>query len=408
MPVQLNNISGTLLPPTITGPIFDQANEASAVMQLARKVPLAMTAATAIPVPMDVPTPGWVSEGGAKPVSGGGMGLKIMTGKKLAVIIPVSEEVARGNPAGLYDQLEQDLPTGMARAFDMAAIHNKDLASGGAGPFGDYLRKGAKSIELGTATQAAGGMWADLVAGEKDVMDAGYDFSGFAADPRLRPTLKLQVDVNGRPIFVSGSYNNPNAADNAGGELIGYPAYFNRGVSGTYRRQGDTKWDFTITGSPTGGTWAINFGGTQITGLAYNISAAALQTAIRAALPAGNFATATVSGTTPYAVTLPVGMFASADGSGLTGGTNPAVSAAHHTSLDTTIRAVGGDFSQCAYGVGMDIRIDFSDQASYTPDGGTTWVSLWQNNMIGIRCEAYYGFVVSDNYGAFVQYTDAS
>ena len=40
--VQLNNVSGTLLPPTITGPIFQKARETSAVMSLARRVPLAL------------------------------------------------------------------------------------------------------------------------------------------------------------------------------------------------------------------------------------------------------------------------------------------------------------------------------------------------------------------------------
>lgn len=47
------------------------------------------------------------------------------------------------------------------------------------------------SVELGTATQATGGMFTDLVNGEKAVVDAGFDFTGFAADPRLRPTLVL-------------------------------------------------------------------------------------------------------------------------------------------------------------------------------------------------------------------------
>jgi hypothetical protein len=58
MATPLSNINSTLLPPTITGPIFDQATETSAVMSLARRVPLSMTAQTAIPVSMDVPPPG--------------------------------------------------------------------------------------------------------------------------------------------------------------------------------------------------------------------------------------------------------------------------------------------------------------------------------------------------------------
>src|SRR3954471_15271048 len=127
MATQLNSVSSTLLPPTITGPIFAKATEESAVMQLARRVPLSVSAQTAIPVPMDVPVAGWVSEGGVKPAAQVGVGVKVMTGKKVALLVPVSEEVANTNPAGLYDLMQQDLPTAIARAFDYAAINGKSM-----------------------------------------------------------------------------------------------------------------------------------------------------------------------------------------------------------------------------------------------------------------------------------------
>jgi hypothetical protein len=50
-------------------------------MSLARRVPLAMNANTAIPVPMDVP-PDWVVEGGVKPASQVGVGVKIMQARR--------------------------------------------------------------------------------------------------------------------------------------------------------------------------------------------------------------------------------------------------------------------------------------------------------------------------------------
>ena len=121
---------------------------------------------------MDVPAAGWVVEGGKKPVASGTIGVKTMRGKKVALLVPVSEEVARSNAAGLYAQLSQDLPTAIARAFDHAAIHGKDLRTGGAGPFADYLLKTPNSVELGTAAASAGGMYVDLVNGEKKVVEA--------------------------------------------------------------------------------------------------------------------------------------------------------------------------------------------------------------------------------------------
>lgn len=402
-PVLLGNVASTLLPPTITGPIFEKAVETSAVMSLARRVPLAMTAQTEIPVPMDVPAAGWVSEGGQKPVASGSVGTKIMRGKKVALLVPVSQEVARSNAAGLYSQLQQDLPTAIARAFDHAAIHGLDLRTGGAGPFTDYLLQTSHSQELGTTTQANGGMYADLVKGEKQVVDDGYDFSGFAADPRLRPTLKLQVDTQGRPIWVDDPASGTNA-----GQLIGYSAFYNRGVSGKYRRSGNKVQVITITGTPTGGTFTITsaLDGQSYTA-AHNVTGATLQTNLR--LFGGPFAAVTVSGSAggPHTITFPTtGIPLSISDVSLTGGTDPTAVIAQSPDSDTGLRAVGGDFSQCAYGVGMDISIKVSDTASYVDEASVTH-SAFQENLVLLLVEAYYGFVVGDP-NAFVAYTDES
>jgi len=412
---QLSNVAPLLLPPTITGPIFRKATESSAIQQLARRVPLAINAQTAIPVPMDVPEADWVSEGGSKPVGGAAVGVKTMTGKKVALLLPVSQEVAMTNPAGLYAQLEQDLPTALARAFDFAAIHGKNRKTGAAGPFTDYLLKTPNSVELGTAAQNAGGMYTDLVDGEELVVGKNYDFSGFAADPRLRPTLKKQTDTQGRPLWVD---NDPTSGFN-GGTLIGYPAAYNRGVSGSYRYSGDKVQTITVNGAPTGGSYTLSVGGYTTAPIAYNANAATIQSALQAlGTGTGNpfggspAAGATVTGTGPFTVTFPVTGAAgpiTADGSALTGGTSPSVTtaqAATSPNLDTKVRAIGGDFTQCAYGVGMDITIKISNEASYVDDNSVTH-SAFQENLVLLLCEAYYGFVVGDP-NAFVVYTDNS
>ncbi|MDP9116459.1 MAG: phage major capsid protein [Actinomycetota bacterium] len=407
--VQLSNVNGTLLPPTITAPIFLKAAETSAVQQLARKVPLSITANTAIPVLMDVGTAGWVSEGAAKPVASGGVGLKIMTGKKVALLVPVSQEVVMSNAAGLYDQLVQDLPTAISRAFDYAAIHGLDLKTGAAGPFADYLAMTSNTQVIGASAANAGGAYTDLWKGVSQVVNApiaGYDFNGFAADPRLRPELATSVDNNGRPFFVDSSFN-ANSGVNAG-NLIGYPAYFNTGVSGRYYRQGDAVQVVTIVGIPTGGTFTITIGGVATSALAYNATAGTVQTAIQM-LPAGAGATVTGSAGGPYTITFtgPASPIV-VNQKSLTGGTaaTSAATVAQSPTLDSGVRAIGGDWSQCAWGQGMDISIQVSREASYTPDGGTTWVSAFQNNLVLLLVEAYYGFVVGDP-NAFVAYTHA-
>lgn len=404
-PTTLAAVPGGLLPATITEPIFKRTNEVSAVQQLARKVPLSLTAQTNIPVPMDIPAAGWVSEAAPKPVGNATIGVKQMSGKKVALLLPVSEEVARTNPAGLYDQLVADLPTAIARAFDHAAIHGKDLRTGGAGPFGDYLLQTPRSVELGTTAQNAGGIYTDLVLGEKAVTDGGFEFSGFAADPRLVPNLKLQVDTTGRPIWVQSV-----TQGTQGGQLIGYPAYYNRGVSGSYLRHGNRVQVVTITGTPTGGTFTLSHGGATSAPIAYNAANSAVQTAVRALGGAMTNATVTGSAGGPYTVTLGVAGVATgpltASGAALTGGTNPKVAVTTSPSLDLGLRAIGGDWSQCAWGQGMDITVKVSTEASYVDEAGVVH-SAFQDNLVLLLIEAYYGFVVGDP-AAFVAYTDVA
>jgi HK97 family phage major capsid protein len=306
-PIKLSDINDALLPRTITGPIFEKSVEQSAIMTLARRAPLAIDATTSIPIPLDVPTADWVGQGARKPLSSGGVDVKQMSAKKLAVLIPVAEEVVMTNAAGLWTQLQSDLPTAFARAFDHACIHGKTM-KGASGPFDDHLTETTNSVTLGTAAQNKGGIYADLVNGMEEVVDDDWDFTGFAADPRLKPKLLLQTDVNGNPIFVDTKTAGVNAA--AAGTLIGEPLAYSRSVSGKQRRQS--------------------------------------------------------------------------------------------ASADSGLRAVGGDWSQAAFGVGMDITVRISKEATYVDEDGGVH-SAFQENLVLLLAEAFYGFVMGDS-DAFVKY----
>lgn len=307
-PLTLSNVDASLLPRTITAPIFEKSVESSAVMQLARPAPLALDATTSVPIPMDVPTADWVGQAAKKPLSTGGVDVKQMQAKKVAVLIPVAMEVAKTNAGGLYDQLQKDLPTAFARAFDHAAIHGKTM-KGAAGPFTEYLAATSNSVELGTATQGQGGIWADFVNGMATVVDSDWDYTGTVADHRLKPSLLLATDTTGRPILVDTQTPGTNMA--AAGTLIGEPLAYSRSVSGKQRRQS--------------------------------------------------------------------------------------------ASVDSGLRAIGGDWSQAAYGVGMDITVRISDQATYVDEEGGVH-SAFQENLVLILAEAYYGFVMGD-VDAFVKFT---
>lgn len=307
-PLKLSDVNGALLPRTITAPIFEKSVEASAVMALARRAPLAIDATTSVPIPMDVPTADWVGQAAKKPLSTSSVGVKQMTAKKLAVLIPVAEEVVMTNAGGLWTQLQTDLPTAFARAFDHAAIHGKTM-KGATGPFADYLAMTSHSVALGTKSQGAGGIWADLVTGMEQVIDDDWDYTGTIADHRLKPKLLLATDTTGRPILVDTQTPGTDMA--AAGTLIGEPLAYSRSVSGKQRRQS--------------------------------------------------------------------------------------------ASTDTGLRAIGGDFSQAAFGVGLDITVRVSKEATYVDEDGGVH-SAFQENLVLLLAEAYYGYVQGDA-DAFVKYT---
>lgn len=69
------------------------------------------------------------------------------------------------------------------------------------------------------------------------------------------------------------------------------------------------------------------------------------------------------------------------------------------------IRLVGGEWDQSAWGAFGAIDYSVTDQATLVDTNGTDLIHLWQNNLVAIRAEAFYGWVVND-VEAFVKYRD--
>lgn len=70
-----------------------------------------------------------------------------------------------------------------------------------------------------------------------------------------------------------------------------------------------------------------------------------------------------------------------------------------------TIVGYGGDWTQAAWGVVGGISYDVSTEATVTINGELT--SLWEHNLLAVRAEAEYGWLVND-VDAFVTYINAA
>ena len=299
------------LPAEIAAPIFERAARMSVVQQLATQVPLGAEGKS-IPVTTGVIDAGWVDEAGTKPADGSSMTLKTITPKKLAVIVVTSAEVVRANPGNYITSVRGQIAEAFARAFDRAALHDEGpTGTATGGPFSTYIDQTTKSVELGSNSQANGGVYVDLVDGMEEIINstdsAGRDreVTGFAFDTRMEPRLLRAVDTTGHPIWVSLPTDDFSAATSRRGFALQRPSFMGQGVK------------------DNGGT----------------------------------------------------------------------------------ILGYAGDWRQAVWGVVGGISYDVSDEASVTINGSL--VSMWQNNLIGIRAEAEYGFLVND-VDSFVQYRNDS
>jgi HK97 family phage major capsid protein len=284
------------LPAAQATDIFTRARQTSVVQQLGRQVQLGATGVD-IPVITSKPSAGWVAEGGQKPATQGAMALKNMSPKKIAAIAVVSAEVVRANPGNYVNLFRDEIAEAFAVAFDAAALHGTST------PFTTYIDQSSKAVELGTASAATGGIYADINAGLALLVNDGKRLNGFAFDVRAEPVINASVDTAGHPLFVDTPISETNPVVRPG-RLMGRTAFMGEGVYGA-------------TGSVVG---------------------------------------------------------------------------------------YGGDWTQVAWGTVGGITYDVSTEATVTVNG--TLTSLWERNLVAIRAEAEYGFLVNDT-AAFVKYTNA-
>lgn len=285
------------LRPDQSAPIFERVARTSVVQQLARQVPLGISGVE-IPYVTSKPVAGWVAEGGTKPATKGTMAIKTMSPKKLAAIAVVSAEVVRANPGNYMNLFRSEIAEAFAIAFDAAALHGTST------PFATFIDQTTKTVELGTASVATGGIHTDINAGLALLVNDGKRLNGFAFDAVAEPLFNAAVDTTGRPLFIDSPLVETAETVRAG-RVLGRPAFIGEGV-----------------------------------------------------------ATA-ANGTIGY----------------------------------------GGDWSQAAWGSVGGITYDVSTEATVTVNGVLT--SLWEKNLVAIRAEAEYGFLVND-VASFVEYTNAT
>lgn len=178
------------LPVDVSQEIIQKTQEESAIMQLARQIPLPGRGAAVNVITSD-PEAAWVGETNAKPVSNPGLATKILRGYKLAVIVPFSNEFRR-DVATLYDAVVGKLPRALGAKFDATVFGN------GSAPGSDF-----DTFANVTAQAIGADAYAGLVAADGDVAAHGGIMNGVVLAPQGKSILLSSVDRDGRPLFIN-------------------------------------------------------------------------------------------------------------------------------------------------------------------------------------------------------------
>src|SRR6218665_3262061 len=185
-----------LLPKEISTEIWADAQEQSAVMQLARQINMPGSGVT-IPIITGDAEADWGAETDEKPVSRASLSSKQITPYKLAVIEPFSNEFRRDLPA-VYEELRRRLPNAIAKKFD-ATVFGTSAPGSNFDTIG-----GATAVALGPhASDAKKSTYAGLVDAYNKVSDGGGSLDGWALSPQAKGLLLNQVDSTGRPLLFS-------------------------------------------------------------------------------------------------------------------------------------------------------------------------------------------------------------
>lgn len=209
------NRTAVALPTDVAQEVMQLARGQSAIMQLARRIPLPGRGLS-IPTITADPEAEWVDETNPKPVKKPGIGMKIMKGYKLAVILPFSNEFRR-DLAALYDNIVARLPGSLSMKFDRTAL---GAVQAPGEHFGTLAAANKQSI-LATANTTA---YDGLVAAHADIATAGGILNGFAMGPQGYGLLLGAQDKQGRPLFL------PNSNDGRIPGVLGAQIVQGRGV----------------------------------------------------------------------------------------------------------------------------------------------------------------------------------
>jgi len=234
-----------VLPRNVSENIWDKARAETIIPSLSTSTPVILGDNT-FPIVTKRPAASIVGEGAAKPQSTVEVGAKTIKPVKAVVGLEFTLEAIHTNPAGVLGLLQEQLSGALARQIDLAVLHGRQASNGAALSGGhEFVNQTTQRVSINAAASVDAALWEGY---GKVVNAGGYDFTGFALDPRYVFALANDRDDKG----------NRRNDINIGGAVTSYagqPVAVAKAVSG----QVDASADTGVRGF--GGDWdALKFG----------------------------------------------------------------------------------------------------------------------------------------------------
>lgn len=203
----------SLVPVDIAKEVIKEAPKDSALLSLARRVPLS-TKVTKQPVLTALPDAYWVNgDTGLKQTTKADWDNQVITAEELAAIVVIPDALFDDASVPLWDEVRPYLSQAIGRKVDQAGIFGTDKPASWGTPIYSGAVAAGNTLVLGTGSDIG----VDVARLGEMVAEDGYAVNGFASRPGLQWSLAgVRATATGAPIYT------PMIGEQRAG-LYGYP-----------------------------------------------------------------------------------------------------------------------------------------------------------------------------------------
>lgn len=190
--------AGALVPTDIAKEIIKEAPKDSAILSLARRVPLS-TKVTTQPVLSALPDAYWVNgDSGLKQTTQADWENQTITAEELAAIVVIPDALFDDASVPLWDEVKPYLRQALGRKLDQAAIFGTDKPAS----WGTPIYSGAVAAGNTIVSGYGADIGVDIARLGELVGQDGYAVNGFASRPGLQWSLMGTRSAQGAPIYT--------------------------------------------------------------------------------------------------------------------------------------------------------------------------------------------------------------